>query len=69
MRSRSCLVSFIFNRRKSYFPEFFEVLVFDHGEFLYLFLLDVNLVEVFFLIELEDLDTVLDGFDVLFGFE
>ena len=43
--------------------------VLDHGEFFDLLFLDVDFVNVFFLIELKYFDSVSDGFDVPFGFE
>jgi hypothetical protein len=52
-----------------YFSEFFKVFVLDHGEFFDLLFLDVDFVNVFFLIELKYFDSVSDGFDVPFGFE
>lgn len=45
------------------------MLILDHGEFLDLFLLNVDFVDVLLLVELQDLDAVLDCFDVALGFD
>lgn len=45
------------------------MLVLDHVQFFDLFLLDVDFIEVFFFIELENFDAVLNGFDIFLGVE